>query len=319
MTKTAKIVVLSTGDLAIPALEAMTETHDVLRIVSRPRRGDEDPVLPEERLSRSLPQWAKARDIPLRREDRPGGDRFRQQLEKLAPDLGLVVAYGRRFPTSLLDVPRRGWLKVHFSLLPKNRGLHPIRSALWFGQTKTGATVIQLTDEPDAGPILGQETLDIGDGESFGELAPRVAELASGLILSAIARTLRSKNPKTRPQNEKAASQSPRFDRRHLRAPWWRKADVVTQHLRALSPEPGMFALIKRRRVRIVQGAPAAYLGASTGKSGSYIGLRSGQMLVTCGQGTVFGIRRVQLASGETVSASRFAREQKLGLGDELI
>ena len=80
-----------------------------------------------------------------------------------------------------------------------------------------------------------------------------------------------------------------------------------------------MFALIKRRRVRIVQGAPAAYLGASTGKSGSYIGLRSGQMLVTCGQGTVFGIRRVQLASGETVSASSFAREQKLGLGSELI
>lgn len=319
MTKTAKIVVLSTGDLAIPALETVAETHDVLQIVSRPRRGDEDLVLPEERLSRSLPKWAKAHDIPLRREDSPGGDRFREQLEKLAPDLGLVVSYGRRFPTSLLDVPKRGWLKVHFSLLPKNRGLHPIRSALWYGESKTGATVIQITNEPDAGPILDQESLDIGEGESFGELAPRVAELASSVVLPAIARTLRSKNPKTRAQNEKAATESPRFDRRHLRAPWWRKADVVTQHLRALSPEPGMFALVKRERVRIVQGGPAAFLGASTGDSGSYIGLRSGQILVTCGQSTVFGIRRVQLANGETVSASSFAREQKLRVGDELI
>lgn len=319
MTKKAKIVVLGTGDLAIPSLEAVAEAHEVLQIVSRPARGDDNTTLPEERLSNSLPGWAKKRGIPRRREKQPGGDAFREQLEELAPDLGLVIAYGRRFPTSLLDVPKRGWLKLHFSLLPKNRGQHPIRSALWFGERKTGATVIQLTDEPDAGPILAQESLDIADGEGFGSLAPRVADLAPEVIVPAIARRLRSKNPKTRTQNEKAASQSPRFDRRHLRAPWWRKADVIEQRLRALSPEPGMFTLIKRRRVRIVQGSPASYLGASTGEPGSYVGLRSGQILVTCGHGTVFGIRRVQLANGDTVSASKFAREQKLAVGDELI
>ena len=150
MTKSAKLVVLSTGDLAIPTLEAVTEKHDVLQIVSRPKRRDEEPVLPEERLSRSLPGWAEKQGIPIRREDRPGGDRFREQIEALAPDLGLVVSYGRRFPTSLLDVPKRGWLKVHFSLLPKHRGLHPIRSALWLGDSKTGVSVIRVTDEPDA-------------------------------------------------------------------------------------------------------------------------------------------------------------------------
>ena len=80
-----------------------------------------------------------------------------------------------------------------------------------------------------------------------------------------------------------------------------------------------MTTMIKRRRVRIVQGAPADHLGTSAGDSGSYIGLRSGQMLVSCGQNTVFGIRRVQLANGDTQSASSFAREQKLRVGDEFI
>ena len=104
----------------------------MLQIVSRPKRRDEEPVLPEERLSRSLPGWAEKQGIPIRREDRPGGDRFREQIEALAPDLGLVVSYGRRFPTSLLDVPKRGWLKVHFSLLPKHRGCIPfVRLSGW--------------------------------------------------------------------------------------------------------------------------------------------------------------------------------------------
>lgn len=319
MAPAAKIVVLGTGDLAIPVLEAVTSEHSVARIVSRPHRRDEDSVLPEERRAAALPKWAREHDIAIRREAQPSGDRLRRQLEELSPELGLVVAYGRRFPTSLLGVPKRGWWKVHFSLLPKNRGLNPIRSALWFGEAKTGVSVIRVTEEPDAGPILSQESLEIGADESFGDLAPRVAALAAEIVGPAISRVLRSKNPTTRPQNEKAASHTPRFDQRHRRAPWWRTADVVSRRLRALSPEPGLRTLIKRQRVRIVAGAPANYLDATPGESGSFIGLRSGQMAVLCGEGTIFGIRRAQLESGETVSASRLVRETGLRAGDVIV
>lgn len=320
MPKKGKLVVLGTGDLAIPALEAVAEAgHELLRLVAQPRRSGEDGILPEERQGSQLVAWARGRDIPVSRPGAPDSERMRKELEELAPDIGLMVAYGRAFPLSLLEVPERGWLKVHFSLLPKYRGLHPVRAAIWNGERQSGATVIQVTEEPDAGPIIGQESVDIGPQETFGELAPRVAEAAAAAVVPALAAALRSKKPKVRKQNEKSASSTPRFGRRHRYAPWWRKADMVYDHLRALSPEPGMTMMARRSRVRILKGEPINYVEAPFGEGGSYIGLRSGRLAILCGEGSVFGVELVEGEDGEPMSAVDFARERKLQVGDVVV
>lgn len=317
-----KLVLLATGDLAIPVLEAVADAgHELLRLVAHVPKAEDagEGVLPEERLSSALEGWARKRKIQLTRRSRPGSEAVRQELEGLTPDLGLVVAYGRSFPPSLLEVPKRGWIKVHFSLLPKHRGLHPIRAALWHGDGQAGATVIRVTEEQDGGPILAQESLEVEPDETFGELAPRVATLGAGLVAPAIARLARSKSPKVRAQNDKSATTTPRFGQRHCHAAWWRAAEEIAQRLRALSPEPGMTTLIKGERVRILKGTPAAYIDSPIADAGSFIGLRSGRIAVLCGNGKAFAISRVRRASGEAMNASSFARDKKLQVGDVLV
>ena len=314
-----RLVVCATGDLAIPVLEGVVEAgHELSRLIAQPARGREEVSLLEERQGSALASWAKRRKVEVRRTKEPGGDRTRAWLETADADLGLVVAFGRRFPTSLLDVPRHGWIKVHFSLLPKHRGLHPIRAALWHGDRQTGATAIRVTEEPDAGPILLQEKLTVEDGETFGELAPRVAALAADLVVPAIRRGT-SKSPKVRQQNEKKATTSPRFGRRHRHAPWWLEARSVADRLRALSPDPGMTTRVGGQVVRILQGAPADHLDSTLGEAGSYLGLRSGAMVILCGAGTTFTIGRLQPEGERALSASRYVRERGLRVGTVLV
>ena len=318
--KRAKLVVLATGDLAIPVLDVLLDAgHEVSRIVASAPKGGEDEFQPEEGSGEALDGWAQSHKIEMNRRDRPGSGQLGEEFAALEPDLGLIVAYGRSFPASLLEIPKRGWIKVHFSLLPKYRGLHPIRAAIWHGENQAGATVIQVSDEPDAGPILEQESLDVASGETFGELAPRVADLGAQLAPQAVARVMRSKTPKVRKQNDKSASETPKFGRRHRSAAWWRAAGEISNRLRALSPEPGMTTLVKGERVQILEGSAADYIDSPIAESGSFIGLRSGRVAVLCGDGKVFAIRRVKRANGEVAEASAWARDKRLQVGDVLL
>jgi methionyl-tRNA formyltransferase len=320
VARKAKLVVLATGDLAIPVVGAVMEAgHEVGALVGQLPQPEDSEFLPEQWSGVALESWARERGLELLRRRRPSSDAVRRELEELAPDLGLIVTYGRSFPVSLLEVPRRGWIKVHFSLLPKYRGLHPIRAALWHGESQSGASVIQVTEEPDAGPILEQESVPIGSDETFGELAPRVAAVGAALVVPAIARVLRSKSPKTRSQNEKGASSSPSFGRRHRTSAWWRDAAEVANRLRALSPEPGMTTLIKGERVRILHGVVADYIQSPIARAGSFIGLRSGRIAVLCGDGKAFAIDRLEREDGAMTDASSFAIEKRLKVGDRLV
>lgn len=320
MKKRAKLVVLATGDLAIPVVDAVLEAgHEIGRIVAHAPQPEDEEFIPEEWSGATLESWAGEHGIEFRRRRRPGSDEVRRELEELAPELGLVVAYGRSFPVSLLEVPERGWLKVHFSLLPKYRGLHAIRATLWNGESQAGATVIRVTDEPDGGPILEQESFKVEAGETFGELAPRVAAAAARLAGPAIARVLRAKSPKVRNQNEKSASTAPRFGRRHRKAAWWREAGEIADRLRALSPEPGMTTLVKGERVRILQGSVADHIDSPIARAGSFIGLRAGRIAVLCGDGKAFTIDRVGREDGAVTDASSFALEKRLQVGDRFV
>ena len=320
MPKRLKLAVLATGDLAVPVVDAVLEAgHEIARVVAQAPRPEDDEFMPEEWSGATLEGWAGERGVEFVRRRRPGGDEVRRELEELAPGLGLVVAYGRGFPVSLLGVPERGWIKVHFSLLPKHRGLHAIRAALWHGDSQAGVTVIRVNEEPDGGPIVEQESLPIESGETFGELAPRVAALAAGLVGPAIARVARAKSPKVRAQNEKSATNAPRFGRRHRKAAWWREAAEIADRLRALSPEPGMTTLIKGERVRILQGSVAEHIESPIARAGSFIGLRAGRIAVLCGDGKAFTIGRVRREDGAIADASSFALEKRLQVGDRLV
>lgn len=321
MTATARLVVLATGDLAIPTLEALVEAGYVIdTIVSQPQRDDGEETLPEEKQGRHLTTWAEARGIEVRRPSDPNADSVRDKLAAASPDIGVMIAYGRSFPMQLMAVPKRGWIKVHFSLLPKNRGLHPIRSTLWNGEKKAGVSVIEVIDAADAGAIYGQEPLDIEATETFDQLAERLSATAPALATKVLATLVRGKKPKGKPQNEKAATTTPRFSQRHRTAPWWKEAQLVYFRLRALTPEPGMTTMIRHRKIRIVAGKPTEWVQAPFGETGTFLGVRSGRLAVLCSGGTVFGISRVAVGSEQKVmNGSQYARTEDLKAGDLFI
>ena len=315
-----KIAVLATGDLALPALSKLAETeHEIACLWIHPGGLGED-ALPEELEGDQVEAWARERGIPVLRPPRPDSEKNLETLAELGPDLGLEIAYGRSFPEGLLDTPKKGWIKLHYSNLPRYRGLFPIRAAIWHGEKEVGASIIQITEEePDSGPILVQDTVPIAPTEIYGTVAPRVADLGAELLTKAVASVAKSKKPKVKKQKEKSASPSPVFAQQHLRAPWWRKADDVYNRLRALSPEPGLFTMIRRRKIRILKGAPTEWVQEPFAENGSYLGLRIGRIAVLCGEGTVFGIERVQTRDGREQTAADFAREAELRVGTPFV
>lgn len=321
MSPTLELVTLATGDLAIPVLDAVLDAgHSIERLIARPRRSNEDTSLPEERQGSRLEHWARKRDITVRRPGNPGDERTQKAIREIEPDLGLMVAFGRSFPLSLLELPDQGWIKVHFSYLPKNRGLHPIRATIWSGEKKTGVSVIEIDEEPDAGPILVKEEISIEPDETFGELLPRVSEMAPDLAVDILEKIAGGEKIKRRKQNEKSATHTPRFGRRHLQAPWWRSAETVYNHLRALTPEPGMTTLIRRQRIRVLWGEPMPSVKAPFGEPGTYLGNRSGRVAVLCGDDSVFGIENVLVADDpEAIRATELARDLGLGVGNVLV
>lgn len=321
MAPTLKLVTLATGDLAIPILEAVLDAgHTIEWLIARSRRSNEDTSLPEERQGSRLERWARQHDLTIRRPGHPGDERSQQAIRDLEPDLGLVVAFGRSFPLPLLEIPDEGWIKVHFSYLPKNRGLHPIRAAVWNGEKKTGVTVMEVDEEPDAGPILVKEEVPIEPNETFGELVPKVVDLAPDLAVDILDKIARGTKIKRRKQSEKSATHTPKFGRRHLNAAWWRDAETIYNRLRALTPEPGMTTLMRRKRVRILWGEALPSVKAPFGEPGVYLGNRSGRVAVLCGDDSVFGIESVLVDSAEEpIRATELARDLGLGVGNVLV
>lgn len=318
---TLRLVFLGTSELAIPSMERLLKAdHQVERVVVRPARADDDQAFPEERLESALGAWAKEQGLDVHSPDKAGDDDFREQIEALKPDLGVVVAYGRRFPLELLEVPRLGWLKVHFSMLPAYRGQHAIRSAISNGEKTLGVSLIEMVDQGDTGPLIQQEEIETNPDQRFGEVAPVLAELGATMLEKTVNSLAAGKKLKKKKQSERRSPpKAIRFTRRHLQPPWWINANAVYDRLRALSPQPGLLSLIRRERVNIISGRPLEWVQPPYGEDGSFLGVRAGRLAILCGESTVFGIERVLLEDGEALSAPDVARRFDLRAGDRIV
>lgn len=321
MAATARILALATADVAIPTLEVLADAGHELTIISRPAPYEGEENLPEELEGEKVAEWAKARGIAVHSPYDYASEKAQATLATISADFGVMVAFNDPFPHALADLVTGGWMKVHFSMLPKNRGQFPIRSTLWNGEKKTGVSVIDAAAEPaDTGGIYEQEAVDIDPHESYAALAERIGEVGARLAKKVSATFARGKKPKAKPQNEKGATKTPQFSDRHRTAPWWKEATPVYDRLRALTPEPGMTTMIHRQKIRIMAGMPVDWVQAPIGDTGTFLGVRSGRLAVLCGSGTVFGISRVTVGTDPTViNGSDYARLQGLKAGDQFI
>lgn len=250
-----RVVFFGTPEFAVPSLLALIgEGFDVVAAVTRP-----DQPRGRSRSTRepsAVKVAARSEDIPVLEPERPTGDAFYRQIEGLAPDVGVVVAYGHILKPALLAIPKRGMVNVHPSLLPDLRGAAPVEWSIVNGLTKTGVTIIQMDEGMDSGPILHQLPHEMTDGVTGGELSDHLAELGALALVETLG-LLEQDMLKPVPQHHDRATFAPKLTRTAARIDWRAAADAVTRRILGFDPRPGAWTELTGREVKVFRAAAA--------------------------------------------------------------
>jgi methionyl-tRNA formyltransferase len=190
------------------------------------------------------------RGLPLLRPARPNSAEFVAELSEFAPDCCPVVAYGALLRDGLLAVPPRGWVNLHFSLLPAWRGAAPVQAAVAAGDTITGATTFQIEPSLDSGPVYGVVTETIQPTDTSGDLLERLA-ISGAALLSATLDGIGDGTLTPRPQPADGVSIAPKITVEEARVRWELPAPVVERRIRAVTPSPGAWTMIDDLRIKL--------------------------------------------------------------------
>src|SRR4051812_26094766 len=278
-----RILFWGTPDFATPPLRALLgEGHDVVGVVTQPDRpqGRSRSVL----VPSPVKVIAQEEGIPVLQPEKPRGDAFMDELRALAPDLSVVVAYGHILPKVAIDLPTRGTINIHASILPKLRGAAPIQAAIRDGFVETGVTIMRMVPALDAGPIMHVLRTPIPDDETYGELQLRLSELGAEALVESLVMIGSGAAPEI-PQDDAQATFAPKVEREMARVDWSRPAIEVARHLRAYDPRPGAWSTRAGLEVKLF-GARVHDHG-TTADAGIVTALDGNGIIVACGTGTV--------------------------------
>jgi methionyl-tRNA formyltransferase len=176
-------------------------------------------------------------------------------LAALAPEAGVGVAYGQILRQEVLDIPPRGVLNVHPSLLPRHRGASPIPAAILAGDDQTGVSVILMDAGMDSGPLLAQRAVPIADTDTTASLMERLAGLAAELLAETLPRWLRGEI-EPRPQDESLATKAPLLKKEHGEIDWTLPAVDIWRRVRAYNPWPGAYTLLEGTLLHVWEAWP---------------------------------------------------------------
>ncbi len=243
-----KLVFAGTPDVALPALRALVDSrHQVAAVVTRP-----DAPAGRGRTLTSSPvaELADRLGIETLKPTKATEPDFLERLRAIGPDCCPVVAYGALLPTSALEIPARGWVNLHFSVLPAWRGAAPVQRSLMAGDEITGATTFRLVEELDAGPTYGLFTERIRPDDTAGTLLERLAEHGAGLLVTTMD-GIEDGVLEQREQDPELVSYAPKLGVEESKVDWSRPAFAVDRHIRGCTPLPGAWTTIEGQRLKV--------------------------------------------------------------------
>ena len=240
-----RLVFAGSPAAAVPSLEALIASrHDVVAVITR-----EDSPQGRRGVLTPTPVADAAGDIEVIKANRLAGAAS-DRVAELAPDLGVIVAYGGLVREPLLSTPRLGWINLHFSLLPRWRGAAPVQRAIIAGDQETGAAVFQLVAELDAGDVFGQISEPIGRYQTAGSLLEQLSHSGAAL-LSSVVDALADETATPRPQVGEVTL-APKLTLLDGAIDWTKPADSIANLVRGVTPEPGAFTTIDGTRLKIL-------------------------------------------------------------------
>lgn len=295
-----KLVFAGTPEFAARALEALLAAgHQVVLALTQPDR----PAGRGMALQASaVKKVALAHGIPVfqpeRLKDPATHEPIRAACTEGDAELMVVAAYGLILPQAVLDLPRRGCINIHASLLPRWRGAAPIHRAIEAGDTQTGITIMQMEAGLDTGPMLLSAAIDIDAQDTTGSLHDRLAALGGRLVVDALARfdQLRAV-----PQPDDGVTYANKIDKAEARLDWNQPATVLARRLRAFNPFPGAVLSLAGEPVKAWRGEAVA----ASGRPGQVLSVDPSGIVVACADGAL-RLTELQKPGGRRVTSADF-------------
>lgn len=309
-----RVVFLGSGRFAIPSLEALLNAgHDVAAVVTQP---DREKGRGRQLAPPPVKPVAVGHGLPVLQPRRVREAEAIAALERLRPELQVVVAYGQILPRAVIDIAPRGTLNVHASLLPRYRGAAPIQWAIACGETQTGVTTMLIDEGLDTGPILRARTTAIGPEETAGELEPRLAVLGGELLVETLAE-LEAGRLQPTPQDHARATLAPLLKKEDARIDWSQPAGVIACRIRGFQPWPGAFTDVEGRTLKVLR-AVALASPAAPATPGVLLQADADGITIACGERTALRLLEVQPESRRAMAAAAYAAGARLTPGQRL-
>ena len=305
-----RIVFMGTPDFAVPSLEALLAAgHEVCGVFTQPDK-------PKNRGRKLLPPpvkvTAQSHDIPVFQPTQLRDGSALEELRALAPELIVVAAYGRILPQEILDLPPKGCINVHSSLLPRYRGAAPINWAVVNGDKETGVTIMKVAPELDAGDILGQVSTPIDPEETVETVHDRLAGLGGELLVKVV-EEIAAGTVQAIPQAPDLATYAPMLSRALAPIDWSQSANVIHNKVRGLVPWPATSTdIFSKEPVKVFA---VAETGERTGKApGTVLAARPEGIDVACGDGMVLRILELQAPGSRRMAAADYLRGHPISI-----
>ena len=314
-----RIVFMGSPEFALPTLRGLIESeHDVVGVVTQPDRPAGRGRTMRMPLAADL---AVEHGFALLQPANVNTDDSLEALRAWRPEALVVAAYGQIMKQPLLDIPTRGALNVHASLLPRHRGAAPSVGALLAGDDETGVTIQEVVLKLDAGPIVAQRRLTISDDDTTGSLNEKLSEIGADLLIEVLPAWGRNVNDAV-PQHEKEATFSPSVKRKDAVIDWSMNATDVWRRVRAYAPWPVATTMVDGAPLRILEARPIE--GEAGREPGLVIEVPDESALppeagfaVTCGVGALVVVR-AQRAGKRPLSGVELLRGYSALMGKRL-
>lgn len=311
------LVFCGTPSFAVPTLKAAVRAgHEVALVVTQPDRPSGRGMAV---AASAVKQAALAADLPvLQPEKIKKNAEFQAQLESIAPDVILVVAYGRIIPKWMLDLPPYGNLNLHASLLPKYRGAAPVQWAVANGEPETGVTTMRLDEGLDTGEILMQRSMTLAPDQTSLDVLPLLAETGASLMLETL-EGIAGGTIVPRKQDEALATYAPILTREDGRMDFSQPAMSVYNRWRGFQPWPGAWTMLGGKKLVAYRLMPleSGSLAGGPDETGA-VRVDGDRLFVRCGGGTWLEIVELQLEGRKRMRMAEFLRGHRLQTGDRL-
>ena len=241
-----KVVVASSSPVAIPLISALnaSSTHQLLGLLTNPDKATGRGM---HVVANELATWAESLGLNIQKPE--NNDELKKVIENIKPEIVITISYGRIIPLELLEIPKSGWINVHFSLLPRWRGAAPVQWAILTGDKQTGITVFKLDKGMDTGPVYLEQVTTINDNENSDELLKRLSQIGSDLAIKSL--ELISDGVIPKPQASNGITLAPKISKNDGKIDWQQSSNQVVNKFRALSSNPGVWSLLGELRIKI--------------------------------------------------------------------